>query len=199
MIDSARNQYSDVRLAWRWKSHLAATIGLASSKTADASSPAPRPHLEASGRGAGHKLHHIVGCDRADIGIEEVGRVASYPVRPEMAEPLRFDVEGKDHGFRTRLIVRIGMRLPCIDQNCALVGERHEPVAHRKLRIGPLDLQQDMAMRMRVPHQGPIHIKQRHSPEAATYNAQGIRHRSNIDHFAETATPLRDLAQVKLA
>jgi len=27
---------------------------------------------------------------------------------------------------------------------------------------------------VRVPHQGPIHIQQRHSPEAATCDAQSI-------------------------
>lgn len=50
--------------------------------------------------------------------------------------------------------MRIGMRFPGIDENGAFIGERDEPIAHRKLRVGPLDLQQDMAMRVRVPHQG---------------------------------------------
>jgi len=100
-----------------------------------------------------------------------------------MPKPLLFDIEGKDYRLRTRLVVGIGVRFPGIDEDGAFVGERHEPVAHRKLRVGALDLQQDMAMRMRVPHQGPIHIQQRHSPEATTCDAQSIRHCLNIGLF----------------
>jgi hypothetical protein len=74
-------------------------------------------------------------------------------------------------------------RRGCIDQNGAAVGERREPVAHRKLCVGALDLQQNMAMRLRVPRQGSIHIQQRHPPEAAACDAQSIRHCSNIGLF----------------
>ena len=53
-----------------------------------------------------------VGGDCTDIGGEEVGRVARRPVRPEMTQPLRFDIERKDDCLRPRRVVRIGMRFP---------------------------------------------------------------------------------------
>jgi hypothetical protein len=40
-----------------------------------------------------------------------------------------------------------------------------------------------------VPHQRPIHIQQRHPPEAATCDVKCIRHRSHINHFSGITSP----------
>ena len=48
--------------------------------------------------------------------------------------------------------MHISMRLPSVDQNRLRIGQRHQMGSDRELGVGAVGLDQDMAMRMRVPH-----------------------------------------------
>ena len=63
------------------------------------------------------------------------------------------------------------MRLPAVDQNRCVVGERTDRVADDELRIGALDLQQHMAMRMGMTHQRPVHVEKRDPAKGSMGNS----------------------------
>ena len=114
------------------KRSMTAIISSASSTSCRRRCSAPAPWLRES-----CACLTDVGGDLADTGGEEVGRAARRPVRPEVPQPFGLDVERQDHRLRSRRIMRIGVRLPGIDQDGAIVGERHEPVAHENCVSAP--------------------------------------------------------------
>ncbi len=119
-------------------------------------------------------------CDCADGAVEEIGRIADSPVGAEKPKPLRLDIESENYGFRLLGIMLIRMRFPSIDQDCAFIREPCNPVSDLKLRVRPLHLQKNVAVRMRVAHQWAIHIQKRDTPKAPPGYAQCMRHRTKL-------------------
>ena len=72
--------------------------------------------------------------------------------------------------------MHIGVRLPGIDQNRLPVRERHQLFADGKLGVCALDLDQHMAMRMRMAHERAIHVEQGDTAEISVDDAQCRRH-----------------------
>jgi hypothetical protein len=81
--------------------------------------------------------------------------------------------------------MRIGVRFPGIDENRIRVGERRNCVPDSELRVGALNLEQDMAMRVRVTHQLPVHIEQGDAAEYAMGHAKSVGHRNSPETASE--------------
>ncbi len=63
--------------------------------------------------------------------------------------------------------MHIGMRLPGIDQDRRSIIQEGEAVPDGKPGVGAFDLQQHVAMRVRMAHQLPIHIEKGDPAELA--------------------------------
>ena len=68
------------------------------------------------------------------------------------------------------------MRLPAVDEHGGRIRQRRDLVAHKKLRVGALDLEQDVAVMMSVADQRTVHVEQSDPAESAMSDAQGRRH-----------------------
>ena len=130
--------------------------------------------------------HHIGGKVQRELTdarrnlarwlLEEAGRTAGGPARPELLQPFRLDIERQDQGSRPVDIMHISVRLPAVDKHGRRIRERIDPVAHQELRVGALDLEQDMAVVVGVTDQRTVHVEQSHPAESTMSDAQGRRH-----------------------
>ncbi len=72
--------------------------------------------------------------------------------------------------------MQVSVRFPGIDEHGLFIGQRDDAVADEELRVVPLDLQQDMAVRMRVPDEAPVHVEERHAAESAMSDLKSLGH-----------------------
>jgi len=83
-------------------------------------------------------------------------------------EPSWLDIQREDDGVRPqRAWMRVDMRFPRINQNCAAIGQRALAISHPECRIRAVHLDQDMAMVVRMRDERLIHVEQRESAERA--------------------------------
>lgn len=61
--------------------------------------------------------------------------------------------------------MNIRVRLPAIDKNGSGIRQRDNPIADDEMGISALNLEEDVAVRMRVADQRRVHIQQRDPPE----------------------------------
>jgi hypothetical protein len=121
--------------------------------------------------------------------LEKARRAARRPVGTEVLQPFRLDIEREDDRARPLLVMHVSVRLPRIDEHGLIVGELHQIVADRELRVGAVRLDQHMAMRMRVTHERTVHVEQRDTAESSMGDAQRCRHRG-VPKAATYSTPL---------
>lgn len=133
-------------------------------------------------RTAGERLGHRVGKTahtgrQGDAGLlKEPWCATGRPVVTEPGEPIRLDIQRKDDRAGAGRIMRVVVRLPRIDQNRLVSGERDEAVAHHELRVGALGLDQHVAVWVSMPHQWRVHVQQGDAPERAMGDAERVGH-----------------------
>src|SRR6185436_1203603 len=65
--------------------------------------------------------------------LEESGRTAGGPTRPEFLQPFGLDIERQDQGSRPVDVMHISVWLPAVDEHGRRVRERIDPVAYQEL------------------------------------------------------------------
>ncbi len=68
------------------------------------------------------------------------------------------------------------MGLPGVDQDSLIVGERDNLIADEELRVVSLDLQEHMAMRVRVTDEAAVHVEERDAAEGAMGDLKSLGH-----------------------
>ena len=77
--------------------------------------------------------------------------------------------------------MRIGVRLPGVDQNRGIIGQRTKLVADVKGGVGAAEFEQDMAGAVSMRHQRAVHVEQSDTTELTLKYVQRMRHKTVYD------------------